>query len=73
LGFIPEGLNLDALEVSRPSAMQQEYHYPVVTSSDAHFLEDIGTHCTYFTLEELSVSEIRKALRHEMGRSLVLN
>jgi predicted metal-dependent phosphoesterase TrpH len=73
LGFIPQGLSLDALEVSRPSTMQQEYDYPVVTSSDAHFLEDIGRNCTYFTLEELSVSEIRKALRHEMGRSFALN
>ena len=73
LGFIPKGLSLDALEVSRPSAMQQEYDYPVVTSSDAHFLEDIGRNCTTFTLEALSVSEIRKALRHEMGRSVALN
>ena len=73
LGFIPQGLDLDALEVSRPSAMQQEYDYPVVTSSDAHFLEDIGINCTTFTLEALSVSEIRKALRHEMGRSVALN
>lgn len=73
LGFIPEGLSLDALEVSRPSTMQQEYDYPVVTSSDAHFLEDIGRNCTCFTLEDLSVSEIRKALRNEMGRSFALN
>ena len=73
LGFIPEGLNLDALEVSRPSIMHQEYKYPIVTSSDAHFLVDIGRHCTCFTLEELSVNEIKKALRSEMGRSLLLN
>jgi predicted metal-dependent phosphoesterase TrpH len=73
LGFIPQGLSLDGLEVSRPSTMQQEYDYPVVTSSDAHFLEDIGRNCTCFMLEDLSVSEIRKALRNEMGRSLALN
>jgi predicted metal-dependent phosphoesterase TrpH len=73
LGFIPEGLNLDAVEVSKPFAIQQKYNYPIVTSSDAHFLGDIGTHCTTFMLEELSVNEIRKALRDEMGRSLVLN
>jgi predicted metal-dependent phosphoesterase TrpH len=73
LGFIPEGLSLDAVEVARPSAMQQQYDFPVVTSSDAHFPEDIGTNCTYFTLEEPSVSEIRRALRHEMGRSFALN
>ena len=73
LGFIPEGLSLDAVEVFRPSMMQEEYDYPVVTSSDAHFLQDIGTNCTYFTLKEPSLSEIRKALCHEMGRSFALN
>jgi predicted metal-dependent phosphoesterase TrpH len=73
LGFIPEGLSLDAVEVSRPSATQKEYNYPIVTSSDAHFLQDIGTSCTYFMLEELSVNEIGRALRNEMGRSLALN
>ena len=73
LGFIPKGLNLDAVEISRPSMSQQKYNYPIVTSSDAHFLEDIGRNCTTFTLEEFCVNEIRKALRQEMGRSLTLN
>ena len=73
LGFIPEGLPLDAVEVSRPSTMQQKYDYPVVTSSDAHFLQDIGAHFTSFTLEETSLDEIRRALNHENGRSLTLN
>jgi predicted metal-dependent phosphoesterase TrpH len=73
LGFIPKGLSLDAVEVSRLSSINQEYGYPVVTSSDAHFLEDIGCNYTYFMIEDLSVSEIRKALHNEMGRSIVLN
>ena len=73
LGFIPKGLSLDAVEVARPSSMNNQYHYPVITSSDAHFLQDIGINCTTFSLEELSLDEIRKALRHEMGRSFALN
>lgn len=73
LGFIPEGLDLDAVEVFRPSAMNKEYDYPVVASSDAHFLQDIGANWTTFTLEEPSVNEIRKALRHERGRRVALN
>jgi hypothetical protein len=73
LGFIPEGLSLDAVEVSRPSIMHQKYNYPIVTSSDAHFLVDIGRNCTCFTLEDLSVNEIKKALRNETGRSLLFN
>lgn len=73
LGFIPDGLDLDAVEVARPSSLQKDYDYPVVTSSDAHFLQDIGTNCTTFTLEEPSLNEIKRALRHEMGRSFALN
>jgi len=73
LGFIPKGLNLDAVEVSRPSSLNQEYDYPVVTFSDAHFLEDIGNSCTEFMIEDASVDEIRKALHNEMGRRIIVN
>ena len=73
LGFIPEGLRLDALEVSRPSSINQEYDYPMVTFSDAHFLEDIGSRSTCFMIEDVSVDEIKKALRNEMGRRIVVN
>jgi predicted metal-dependent phosphoesterase TrpH len=73
LGFIPKGLSLDAVEVSRPFPAGQGYGYPVVTSSDAHFLEDIGKSFTCFMLEELSLGEIRKALHAEAGRKIVAN
>ncbi len=73
LGYIPKGLKLDAVEVSAPSSVRQEYDYPVVASSDAHFLEDIGKNSTCFMIEDISVREIGKALRSEMGRMVVLN
>ena len=73
LGFIPEGLKLDALEVSAASSTVQEYGYPLVTSSDAHFLEDIGRSPTCFMMENASISEIRRALRREMGRRIAGN
>ncbi len=73
LGFIPKGLNLDAVEVSRPSSTGQDYGYPVVTFSDAHFLEDIGNSSTCFMIEDVSVDEIKKALRNEMGRRIIVN
>ena len=73
LGFIPKGLSLDALEVSNPSSTRQKYDYPVVTFSDAHFLEDIGSSYTCFMVEDVSASEIRKALHNEMGRRIVVN
>jgi len=73
LGFIPNGLKLDAVEVSNPSSAGQEYGYPVVTSSDAHFPEDIGKNSTCFMIEEASLEEISKALRCELGRMVVSN
>jgi predicted metal-dependent phosphoesterase TrpH len=73
LGFIPKGLGLDAVEVSMPSSIEQGYDYPVVTFSDGHFLEDIGRNSTYFMIEDVSVEEIRKALRNEMGRKVSLH
>jgi predicted metal-dependent phosphoesterase TrpH len=73
LGFIPRDLKLDALEVSSPVSLKQEYNYPVVISSDAHFPEDIGRNFTCFMIEDLSIQEIGKALRGEMGRMVVLN
>jgi predicted metal-dependent phosphoesterase TrpH len=73
LGFIPKGLKLDAVEISNPSSVRQEYDYPVVTSSDAHFLEDIGKNPTCFMIEDVSLQEISKALRCELGRMVVSN
>ena len=73
LGFIPEGLELDAIEISRPSEATKEYGYPVICSSDAHFLEDIGKNSSCFMVEEASVEEIGKALHQELGRRVISN
>jgi len=72
LGFIPKGLHLDAVEVGQPSSAGRNYGYPVVTSSDAHFLEDVGKSFTNFLVEELSLDEIRMALRGSDGRQVLL-
>ncbi len=80
LGFIPEGLDLDALEVSPLSSVEtvqkslpQLSDFPMVTFSDAHFLEDIGKTATRFLIESASVHEIRKALSGEGGRKILKN
>jgi len=73
LGFIPRGLALDGVEVSRAESARQSYDYPVIVSSDAHFIEDIGSNCTCFEIEQESVDEIGKALRGQMGRMVLLN
>jgi len=71
LGFIPEGLALDAVELSPRATDREGYDYPVVSSSDAHFLSDIGRSSTAFAVEEASFAELRKALRGEGGRRIV--
>jgi anti-sigma regulatory factor (Ser/Thr protein kinase) len=68
LGLVPEGLKLDALEVSPRAPSKKWDDFPVVTSSDAHCLKDIGRSWTSFFAEEGSVEEIGKALRREDGR-----
>jgi predicted metal-dependent phosphoesterase TrpH len=73
LGFIPEGLRLDAVEVSNPSAIVQVHGYPVITSSDAHYLEDVGKRYTSFFMEEPSLEEMGKALRQEAGRKTTIH
>ena len=76
LGFVPPGLPLDALEVS-PSASQSQWagqhgDVPVITSSDAHFLSDVGRSSTVFFIAEPSLSEIGRAQREEGGRRVLM-
>jgi hypothetical protein len=76
LGFIPENLELDALEIS-PRVTYQDaqtaypYNYPITCSSDAHYPEDIGKTFTSFLLEDKTIVEIKKALNNEEGRRII--
>jgi PHP family Zn ribbon phosphoesterase len=78
LGFIPEGVPLDGLEISSRTSKQEAksrfrsyQHYSFVWFSDAHRLEDIGTSTTQFLLKETSSGEVKKALHHEEGRRVL--
>lgn len=71
LGFIPEGLGLDAVEVADASLSEWDYAYPVVASSDAHYLEDVGRNSTGFIVEDASFQEIARALKFEGGRRII--
>jgi len=78
LGFIPEGLELDGIEVSllgRLENLRATYprvnNFPVIRSSDAHYLEDIGKQATSFLLENPSADEILKAFRGVDGRKIL--
>jgi len=76
LGFVPEALELDALEIS-PKVTYEDakttypYDYPITSSSDAHYPEDIGKTFTSFLLEDKTVTEIKKALKQEEGRRII--
>ncbi len=77
LGFIPDGLDLDGVEVSAngsPASIRkslpdlEERGLGLVTSSDAHELEDIGAASTWFIIESPGVEELGLALRGQRGR-----
>jgi hypothetical protein len=80
LGFIPEDLHLDAVEVSYRIPLAEALievpgikDYPCVTASDAHFLRDIGTVWTEFILAAPTLEEIRMALAGTEGRRILSN
>ncbi len=76
LGFIPDHLTLDALEISpRITFSKAEEKFrprlPLICSSDAHYVQDIGSGCTTFYLAEGTAREIRMALQNQEGRKLI--
>ena len=77
LGFIPEELSLDALELSPKHKSSKALNYngyglPLVTFSDAHFLSDIGKTFTTFFLNAPSFSEIMMAFQGIEGRKVLI-
>lgn len=78
LGFVPEELGVDALEITydlRPEELETfnlPQKFPVITSSDSHYLADIGRGYTVFFLENPSVNEIKKALTKSEGRDFMV-
>jgi PHP family Zn ribbon phosphoesterase len=77
LGFIPQELNFDALEISRrtrPDEARIKFasyrHLPWISSSDAHRLEDIGKSTTSFFMNHSTFEELRLALRGEGDRKV---
>ena len=77
LGFIPEELDLDAVEVSRRMTLRRGRtlfkdleRFPFITSSDAHDLEDIGSSPTAFQMAAPEMAELRLALKGKDGRKI---
>ena len=78
LGFIPPDLPLDAVEISFRIPLRDARkkflgisHLACVTSSDAHFPNDIGRARTEMIIDIPCFEEIRLALQGREGRSIV--
>jgi predicted metal-dependent phosphoesterase TrpH len=79
LGFIPPDVKIDGIEVSYRVALKKVREsvpgiddLPCVTSSDAHFLEDVGKVYTVFLMAEHNLAEIRLALLGKNGRRILV-
>jgi 3',5'-nucleoside bisphosphate phosphatase len=78
LGFIDESFHFDALEVTPRTGLKQariKYpdlnHYAFITSSDAHFLNDIGTAVTRIMLKQPTFEELKLAFARLNGRYIL--
>jgi len=78
LGFIDEKVKFDALEVTpligieKAKIKYQELsNYSFITSSDAHFLKDVGKAKTKIILKEISVAELKMAFAGQNGRCVL--
>jgi len=77
LGFIPADLEFDALEMSpntergKADLLFSGYKsFPWITSSDAHWLKDIGMRTTSFFMNGPTIQEMRLALKNVDGRKV---
>jgi PHP family Zn ribbon phosphoesterase len=77
LGFIPEDLRFDAVELSpliRRDEAEKKFDalrkFPSVSFSDAHHVRDIGRRTTTFTMKAPTFYEIRQAFSRSEGRGL---
>jgi PHP family Zn ribbon phosphoesterase len=76
LGFVPRGISIDAIEVSRhmhidqvKRKLPQVKEYPLVQDGDVHRLEEfLGANV--LRMKEVSIAELRKALQGKENRSL---
>jgi 3',5'-nucleoside bisphosphate phosphatase len=78
LGFFPQEAGFDAIEVSRHmkpgwSRAQEvaRLGLPLLLSSDAHYVDEIGAAWTELLVEDASFDELQRALRGTGGRQVL--
>lgn len=74
LGFIPQGLQLDAVEISARGKVEdfKDISFPIITSSDAHELDDIGSSFTQFFMKDVNLEEMKRSLLGQDGRKVII-
>ncbi|MCG8484196.1 MAG: PHP domain-containing protein [Clostridia bacterium] len=74
LGFVPENLNVNLLEISQQGNLEQlmkvyknlrQYHY--ITNSDAHYLGNISERIRFIEAENKTVKAVIEALKQGGG------
>lgn len=78
LGFFPAAAGFDAIEVSRfalqrPEKLEAlwEYGLPIISSSDAHYLEEVGAACSQVTAAAATFVETAAAMAGSDAHSIV--
>lgn len=78
LGFIPDDLPLDALEISYHTSLEQARamfpdarRFPLIKNSDAHYPNEIGRQRTKYLIEAPTIVELKLALSNSQGRKVL--
>ncbi|MFA6770123.1 MAG: PHP domain-containing protein [Bacteroidales bacterium] len=78
LGFLPPGLNVDALELSARCVVKSflnEYSYlsnnNFICSSDAHYVKDIGKCFTLLDVKNFSFEAVKEAIKKSGVNNLI--
>ncbi len=78
LGFIPDDLPLDALEISYHTSLEQARlmlpdarRFPLIKNSDAHYPKEIGRQRTKYLIEAPTIAELKLALSNSQGRKVL--
>jgi hypothetical protein len=78
LGFIPPDVPFDGLEISAGGAARGKaagfaaHQLPLVSSSDCHYLDDMGSGSTMLEVAEPTFDEIAMALGMVEGRGCAI-
>ena len=80
LGFIPDDLDFDAVEISRRLTLPEAKHkykeynrFPFITSSDAHELDVLGVFTTRLLIEKPNINELKMAFKGKNGRKILMD